>query len=718
MKTMPHILILLAVLCACMTGCRISEEQQITRASEDAIARWAGTTENIRLSVMEKADGKDRFAVEASDGILHISGSSQSAICYAFNLYLREACNSMVTCSGEHLDLPAEWPDYKKAGESPYGLRYFLNVCTFGYTAPYWDWTRWEKEIDWMAMHGVNMPLASVASEAIAKRVWMKLGLTAEEADNFFTGPAYLPWHRMGNINSFDGPLDDEWHDSQIALQHKILDRMRQLGMEPVAPAFAGFIPPVFLEKHPEIKANQLEWGGFDKEYNVCVLAPDSPWFETVGKMFIEEWEAEFGKATYWLSDSFNEMKLPVDENNAEAKHELLAQYGKAIYNSIKAGDPDAVWVTQGWTFGYQHDFWDKESLEALLSEVPDDKMIIVDLGNDYPKWVWHTEQTWKVHEGFYGKRWIFSYVPNFGGKTLPTGDLEMYASASSEALASDYGSTLAGFGSAPEGIDNNDVIYELLADMGWTSGKIDLDSWITDYCMARYGYCDSNMTEAWKIFRNTVYSSLYSYPRYTWQTVIPDKRRISGHNIGDEFGHAVDLFLKCGTHCRNSGLYIDDAIEFTAFWLGELADRHYEKALAALSDGRNDEAGKELAETISILYGADRLLAAHSDRNLGDWVSFARMASDDKGMQDRYEADAKRLVTTWGGWQEDYAARYWAGMIADYYIPRLELYFGTGGDAGRLDNWEENWICSPYTYRTEPFNDPLEAAERLLNDF
>ena len=75
------------------------------------------------------------------------------------------------------------------------------------------------------------------------------------------------------------------------------------------------------------------------------------------------------------------------------------------------------MWVTQGWTFGYQHDFWDRSSLQALLSRVPDDKMIIIDLGNDYPKWVWGTEQTWKNHDGFYGKKWIFSYVPNFGGK-------------------------------------------------------------------------------------------------------------------------------------------------------------------------------------------------------------------------------------------------------------------------------------------------------------
>jgi hypothetical protein len=24
----------------------------------------------------------------------------------------------------------------------------------------FWNWSRWEQEIDWMALHGVNLPLA------------------------------------------------------------------------------------------------------------------------------------------------------------------------------------------------------------------------------------------------------------------------------------------------------------------------------------------------------------------------------------------------------------------------------------------------------------------------------------------------------------------------------------------------------------------------------
>ena len=687
-----------------------SPKSSVVKVSEDVILRTIGTLDGVTLVEIPSEGGKDCYEISAKDGELLLKGSSPSAICYAFNKYLRYACGSMITWGGKHLELPETWPDWQEKATSPYQFRYFLNVCTFGYTAPYWDWNRWSEELDWMALHGVNMPLASVASEAIARRVWVKLGLSEEEADAFFTGPAHLPWHRMGNLNAFDGPLTNSWHESQIALQHKILDKMRALGMEPVAPAFAGFVPPAFMKKHPEIKANQLLWGGFEVAYNACVLAPDSPYFQEIGKLFIQEWEKEFGDAKYYLSDSFNEMKLPVDKDDVAGKHSLLAQYGEAIYKSIAAGDPDAVWVTQGWTFGYQHDFWDKESMKALLSRVPDDKLIIVDLGNDYPKWVWHTEQTWKVQEGFYGKQWIYSYVPNFGGKVLPTGDLTMYATGSVEALNSPYSENLVGFGSAPEGLENNEVVYELLADMGWTAENIDLDQWLKQYCLSRYGYWDDGMQEVWKLLHGSVYSSLYSYPRFTWQTVVPDQRRKSLHDINDDFGKAAELFLGYAEKCSGSQLYMNDAVEFAALYLAELADRCYEDALK-----KGPDAHVKVARTVEILKVVDGLLASHPDYNLKLWVDYARAYGQDEAQKNLYESNAKRLITTWGGWQEDYAARFWAGLIGDYYIPRIQMYFSN--EASGLDQWEENWIKTPWTSFVEPYENPVEIALETIRN-
>ena len=38
-------------------------------------------------------------------------------------------------------------------------LRYYQNVCTASYSMVWWDKARWEREIDWMALNGINAPL-------------------------------------------------------------------------------------------------------------------------------------------------------------------------------------------------------------------------------------------------------------------------------------------------------------------------------------------------------------------------------------------------------------------------------------------------------------------------------------------------------------------------------------------------------------------------------
>ena len=697
-----------------LSSCHKPENDIVTPAKHLIERQIGERAHTIQFEQIEPLDGKEAFEVIASGGQLTLRGSSTIAICYAFHTYMKEACKSTKTWSGEHNTLVISWPDYELYEQiSPYEFRYFLNVCTFGYTTPYWDWARWEKEIDWMALRGVNMPLATVASEAIAERVWLRMGLVKEETREFFTAPAHLPWHRMGNLNKWDGPLSDAWQQDQIALQHQILDRMRELGMQPIAPAFAGFVPMAFARKHPETHFRHMRWGGFDEEYNAYVLPPDSPFFEEIGKMFVEEWEKEFGKNIYYLSDSFNEMELPIDKDDKAGKYKLLAEYGETIYNSIIAGNPDAVWVTQGWTFGYQHSFWDKESLQALLSNVPDDKMLIVDLGNDYPKWVWNTEQTWKVHDGFYGKKWIFSYVPNFGGKTAMTGDLPMYATSSAKALHAPNKGNLVGFGSAPEGLESNEVVYELLADMGWTTDCIDLDDWMQTYCEARYGGYPEAMKGAWKLFRETAYASLYSYPRFTWQTVVPDQRRISKIDLSEDYLQAITLYASCTNELKGSQLFVNDLIEFASYYAAAKAEKLYKQALADDSENRSVAAQHNLQQAVDLLTDVDRLLASHPLYRLEEWVRLARNAGTTDAEKNAYEANAKRLITTWGGVQEDYAARFWSGLIKDYYIPRMQLYFTE--DRDKLREWEEQWITSPWINSTTPFEDPVQAALNLM---
>lgn len=53
-----------------------------------------------------------------------------------------------------------------------------------------------------MAMNGINLPLAFNGQEAIWQKVYLRIGLTQQEIDQHFGGPAFLAWYVHFVINS------------------------------------------------------------------------------------------------------------------------------------------------------------------------------------------------------------------------------------------------------------------------------------------------------------------------------------------------------------------------------------------------------------------------------------------------------------------------------------------------------------------------------------
>lgn len=52
-----------------------------------------------------------------------------------------------------------------------------------------------------------------------ALQVYRALGLNESELEEFFSGPAFLAWNRMANMDKFGGPLPQSWHVNQLYLQ-------------------------------------------------------------------------------------------------------------------------------------------------------------------------------------------------------------------------------------------------------------------------------------------------------------------------------------------------------------------------------------------------------------------------------------------------------------------------------------------------------------------
>ena len=670
---------------------------------------------SFRLELIPRDGGKDVFELAATGGIVTIRGSGALALSRGFYHYLRNACNSQITWSGAHLSLPERLPDFPKTRVvSPYLYRQYFNVCTFGYTTVWWDWKRWEREIDWMALHGISMPLAMTGEEAVWRNVWRSRGISDTDLDDFFTGPAFLPWHRMGNVNKHGGPLPRGWIDGQASLQKRILARMRALGMTPVVPAFSGFVPESFKRLHPEARVYDIgAWGGFPKECRTHILSPASPLFREIGKQFIAEYRKTFGTDHYYLADSFNELQVPVSDS---ARYRELAQFGEAVYSSITSGDPEGTWVMQGWLFYNDRAFWDKASARALLSRVPDDRMIILDLANE----LFHG---WKEQEGFYGKQWIYSLIHNFGGNTPLTGNLEFTAVDPVTALRSPDRGRLSGIGLAPEGIENNDVLYELTTDMSWSDQPLSVDRWLEGYARSRYGSLPEGIRKGWALLAASAYSRGATNIRHGFQ--MRPRRTVQGNvDASPVFREAVRQFLSCADSLRGSALYTADAIELAAQFLGGVVDDRLRNAVRAHDAGMPELRDTLAGEAFRLMNGIDALLNCRRDRRLESWIAGARgwgVTAEDSAL---YEENARLQVTVWGGPELfDYASKMWSGLVRSFYAGRWRRFFellrstrpGGAVQSEELVAWEEAWTRQKTLSPAATIDDPVRAAREMI---
>ena len=184
-------LALLALLASAITFATPQED-----AARGVISRLIGKrSADFKFIQTNPTDGKDSYQITAKNGTVEVKGSTGVAMCRGAYDYLKTKCNVLVTWDGDQLNLPTKFPDANiTSGPNPNIYRHYFNVCTFGYTSAFWDWKRWQREIDWMALHGINMPLAMNGMEKVWQTVWRDYGLTDEQIRTHFVGPAFRPW--------------------------------------------------------------------------------------------------------------------------------------------------------------------------------------------------------------------------------------------------------------------------------------------------------------------------------------------------------------------------------------------------------------------------------------------------------------------------------------------------------------------------------------------
>lgn len=666
-------------------------------SAKDVLTRLIGKkASSFTLTAIPKQGDLDVFAVSARNGRVYISGSSGVAICRGAYEYLKSACNCMVSWEGSNIDLPDRLPDFPKHEVvCPNRYRYYLNVCTFGYTTVWWDWNRWQREIDWMALHGINAPLAMNGQEAIWQRVWKNYGLDAKDLDDFFSGPAFLPWFRMGNLYGHMGPLPQHWIDSQLVLQKKILARERSLGMTPILPAFSSFVPQAFAKKHPEAKIRESSgWGGFEP---TLMLDSRDPLFTQIGARFIQETKQELGTDHLYLADVYNEM-APVVRTGS--KFQDLADSGESIYKSILQGDPEGIWVMQGWLFYSESEFWQSPEIRAYLSRVPNDRMILLDLACD-------SYEVWRRQPFAREKQWIYCTLHNYGQRTPARGNLSGYAFAAVKALNDPNHGMMAGMGLTMEGIEQNPVVYEMVTDEMWRREPIELKGWIGEYCRSRYGECPPAMIDAWDLLCQTIYGPANNegIAPYSATPSVERAWTPAPYDV-NKLRKAIELMLSCSDRLGENALYRRDLVDAMKSYLSQSVGGLQTDVLNAYKS--RDAAGLNRSgdRYIAALHDVDRLLATRPEYHLSSYINSARECGATTPESDLYEQNARMLITIWGRKLEwsDYAVKEWTGVMGSYYIPRWEQFIAALKESvashkelssdwkKQLSDWDSAW--------------------------
>ena len=434
----------------------------------------------------------DVFELESGKGKIIIRGNNGVSMAMGLNWYLKEYCNCNVSLNGNNLKLPKKLPEIDGVvrKESWAEYRYFLNYCAFGYSLPWWDWPQWERLIDFMALNGVNAPLAVTGQEATWQAVYKRLGLSNEAIQSFFAGPPYLPFGWMGCLDGWGGPLSQSWIDEHEELAKKILSRERELGMKPIQQGFTGHVPAALASKYPEANINTVEW----VEWSTHLMDPLDPLFQKVADIFMEEQTKKYGTDNLYAADAFIEMIPPGGEP------EYLQNLSKAIYNGMGRHDPKAIWVFQTWPFHFQSYFWSQPRIKAFLDAIPDEKMLCLDLACEYAP-------QWKRTNSFEGKPWLWCHIQNFGNKVFLGAKLDLLNKDIVAVRQDSARGKLRGCGFVNEGLGYNPVVQDLMFEMAWQNKEVEMDSWLKRYAKYRYGTKNRDTEKAWEILEETAYS-------------------------------------------------------------------------------------------------------------------------------------------------------------------------------------------------------------------
>jgi alpha-N-acetylglucosaminidase len=701
-------------------------------AAEALVRRLIG---NVPVRCEKIAGEVDAWTLDRDGDTLVLRGTSPVAIAAALNDWLRHNAKRQLSWTGEYLDLPAKLPlpDKPRSAKASLTHRVAYNFCTYGYTMAWWDWAQWERELDFLALQGVNMPLALVGHECVWRAAMTRIGMSDEAVRSFLSGPNFLPWQFMANIESWAGPMPESWLESHLDLGRKIFARMRELGMTPIVPGFTGYVPVALKELKPDAKILlKRSWFGFP---GTAQLDPSDPLFAEISGVFVEENRRLFGEAHWYACDLFHESKPPTNDPA------YLASVGKTLIGALTKADPQAKIAMQTWTL-----------YEPIVKAIPQDRLLLLDLDGR--------------RKDYWGYRYVSGVIHNFGGRVYLGGNLTKSLDFDRHATRDDF-KNCQGLGVFCEGSRANSPIYMAAFEGTFRAPGAAQDpaAWLRTWAQSRFGVNEGPAIDAWASTVDHVYDARSGASYQSGETPFCMRPTLHGKASSPSAGSfsrsyalpklwaAWKLLAQDAGRLGKLDTYRYDLVDWGRQALADLGVMLHRDLREAYTRG-DAAAFKKTADVFMELgRDLDRLLGTRREFRLGTWLADARRWGKNDAEKRSLERSARMLVTLWGPNTQvqvnfDYSNRQWHGLLGSFYLGRWEKYFAfLGGElakpAGeRIDDakllkvygrpgpddhpffkelaaWEWSWADTCVgSFTPEPEGDPLALSVELVRKY
>lgn len=680
-------------------------------ATNDIIERFCGQK---LLKLSQDYPGKDGFIIktlrEGTNNYLILASTTERGRLYAVYHLLENYASVGFFWGGDNIphNSTIAFRDIDIA-EGPYfEHRVYMSPCAYVYSAQFWGFEDWKRELDWMAKKKFNILHLTLGREVALYQVMKKLGVEVESPK---------PW--------------DEY---EMELVKKIRSYAHQLGFRVIAPAFGGGIartlPEAFRSKYPDQKYLAIQWNATSP---TLTLYPDDPMFVKVGVLFIEEYNRIYGTDHLYNMDPYPEVD---PAGTAEEKIKLKVDFAQAMAASIKAADPQGIWVCSGWAF-VDEQCWQKDQVKAFLDAVPPDIFLAYDL--------W-TEKcpVYKATDYFSGEKWCFSILHSMGGWTSLHGDLADLIKRVNDVVNDPKANNCVGFYITPEIIHHNPVYFDLAARLAWQP-QTTLDEFLTSYCKTRYSKDTTlAMMLVWKELTLSVYGNYdWSPPRY--QTVLGidyPKSFLKRLHYLSHLEKAISLALEEEKILGNNHSYQIDIIDITRQYVSEVFNLHFMKLIEAFQSrdkvGFDHEAKilQTCLECQEKILSSDRMYYVETEvemaRNLPICTrDYWALPLKDNGQIIRQRYTALLGIDLFPSCL-DYAGKDMYELVRYYYKPRFHIFidylreqFNISGDFRIEDIMKDyreltaRFIRTPFEHYHSPasslLGQPLKASREVL---